>query len=324
VAGLSSKRPAATHWSKGDERAMKDVLIIGGSYFLGRVFVEELTNHSDYSIHVMNRGNAPLNLDGVEEIVCDRHDAFSIGGLVPDLEWHAVVDFCAYEPDDIDLLVYNLPGSVQQYIYISTATVYENSPDLPMTEDTAKLTGPLPGPHGDYAYKKWLTELKLKEVCEERGIAHTSLRPAFIYGKYNYAPRESYFFDLIAENKPIVVPPAPQVRFSVVSVWDVASICIACLGNEKVFNGAFNVASEELVSYDLLIEVLEEIASRKFDVQRMSIADIDALRIPLPFPLEEQLIYSGSLLQGILGYTFLPFAEGMRRTYNWYFRIDSP
>jgi len=303
---------------------MKDVLIIGGSYFLGRVFVEELRNHSDYAIHVMNRGNVPLNLEGVEEIVCDRYDAFSLGGLVPDLEWDAVVDFCAYEPDDIDLLVYNLPGSVQQYIYVSTATVYENSLDLPMREDAPKLTGPLPGPHGDYAYKKWLTELKLKEVCEERGIAHTSLRPAFIYGKYNYAPRESYFFDLVAESKPIVVPPAPQVRFSVVSVWDVANICIACLGNEKVFNGAFNVASEELISYDLLIEVLEEIASRKLDVRRMSIADIDAEGIPLPFPLEEQLIYSGSLLQGILGYTFMPFAEGMRRTYNWYFRIDSP
>ncbi|MDY6917181.1 MAG: NAD-dependent epimerase/dehydratase family protein [Chloroflexota bacterium] len=301
---------------------MNNILIIGGSYFLGRVFVEELSQRDGYAIYVMNRGNAPLNMEGVEEIVCDRHDAFSIGGLVPDLNWHAVVDFCAYEPDDIDLLLYNLPGAMEQYVYISTATVYENSPDVPMKEDAAKLTGPLPGPHGDYAYKKWLAEIKLKELCEERGIAHTSLRPAFIYGKYNYAPRESYFFDLIAENEPIVLPPAPQVRFSMVSVWDVASICMACLGNERVFNGAFNVASEELVWYDRLIEVLEEIAGRSFDVRRMSIADIDRRGIPLPFPLEEQLIYSGELLQGILGYEYMPFAEGMRRTYNWYFKLE--
>ena len=303
---------------------MTNVLIIGGSYFLGRTFVEELRKHPDYAIYVMNRGNAPLDVDGVEEIVCDRHDAFSIGGLVPDMEWHAVVDFCAYEADDIDLLLYNLPGSVQQYIYISTSTVYQNSLELPMKEDAPPLTGPLPGPHGDYAYKKWLGELKLREVCGERGIAHTSLRPAFIYGQYNYAPRESYFFDLIAQDRPIVVPPPPQALFSMVSVWDVANVCIGCLGNEKVFNGAFNVAAEELISYDRLIEVLEEITSRKLDVQRMPVAEIDGRGIPLLFPLEEQLIYSGRLLQDILGFTYMPFAEGMRRTYNWYFRAGAP
>ncbi|MFW6125623.1 MAG: NAD-dependent epimerase/dehydratase family protein [Chloroflexota bacterium] len=298
---------------------MENVLVIGGSYFLGRTFVEELRKRGDSAIYVMNRGNAPLNLDGVTEIVSDRHDAFSMAGSLPDLPWRAVVDFCAYEPDDIDLLLYNLPGSVEHYIYISTATVYRNSLKLPMTEDTPKLTGSLPGPHGDYAYKKWLTEVKLRDVCEERGIAHTSLRPAFIYGQYNYAPRESYFFDLMAENRPIVVPPLPQALFSMVSVWDVANVCIECLGNEKVFNGAFNVAAEELVSYDRLIEVLEEIASRKLDAQRMPIAEIDRQGIPLPFPLEEQLVYSGRLLQETLGYAYTPFAEGMRRTYDWYF-----
>lgn len=312
-----------TNCGKEMNDTMKNMLIIGGSYFLGRVFVEELRNHTEYAIYVMNRGNIPLNLEGVEEIVCDRHDALSIEHVIPPLEWHVVVDFCAYEPDDVDLLLYCLPGSVQQYIYISTATVYQNSLVLPMKEDSQKLTAPLPGPHGDYAYKKWLTELKLKERCEEKGITHTSLRPAFIYGKYNYAPRESYFFDLIAENKTIIVPPLPQALFSVVSVWDVANICIACLGNEKVFNKAFNVAAEELISYDRLIEVLETITSRKFFVQRMSISEINGMRIPLPYPLDEYLIYSGSLIQETLNYEYMSFQEGMKRSYNWYFKIDS-
>jgi len=302
---------------------MKNILIVGGSYFVGKTFVEEMRKHHDYAIYVMNRGNVPLNLEGVEEIVCDRHDAFAIQGIVPAQDWHVVMDFCAYEPDDIDLFIYNLPGSVHHYIYISTATVYQNSLRLPMKEDFPKLTGPLPGPHGDYAYKKWLAEVKLKEVCEERGIAHTSLRPAFIYGKYNYAPRESYFFDLIARDEPIPVPSLPQALFSMVSVWDVAGICIACLGNEQVFNAAFNVAAEEIISYDRLIETMEEVVGRKLDVRRMSIAEIERQRIPLPFPLEEQLIYSGSLLQQTLEYEFMPFLEGMKKTYNWYLKIET-
>ncbi len=301
---------------------MKNILIIGGSYFLGKVFVEEIRNHSEYAIYVMNRGNRPLNLEGVKEIVCNRHDTVSIKQLIPPLEWHAVVDFCAYEPDDVELLLYCLPGLVQQYIYISTTTVYQNSLDLPTREGSQKLAGPLPGPHGDYGYKKWLIELRLKELCEEKGIAHTSLRPAFIYGKYNYAPRESYFFNLIMGNKPIIVPPPPQAVFSVVSVWDVAHICIACLGNEKVFNNAYNVSAEELISYDRLIEVIETITGRKLNIQRMPIFEIDKRGIPLPYPLEEHLIYSGSLIQEILNYNYMTFLEGMRETYSWYFKLS--
>ena len=54
---------------------MKNVLVIGGSYFVGRVFVEELSRIPDYAIYVMNRGNVPINIEGVIEIICDRHDA---------------------------------------------------------------------------------------------------------------------------------------------------------------------------------------------------------------------------------------------------------
>ncbi|MFA4910212.1 MAG: hypothetical protein WC649_04135 [Desulfobacteria bacterium] len=53
---------------------MKNILIIGGSYFVGRVFVEELVKEAGYSIYVVNRGNVPLNMEGVHEIVCDRND----------------------------------------------------------------------------------------------------------------------------------------------------------------------------------------------------------------------------------------------------------
>ena len=302
---------------------MKNVLVIGGSYFAGRTFVEELQHSGEYAPYVMNRGNRPLKLDGVKEIACERHDTGKIAELVPPLEWHAVVDFCAYEPGDIAMLLQNLPGSAQQYIYISTATVYQNSLRLPMQEDTPKLTGPQPGPGGDYAYKKLLLEGELKESCEGKGIAHVSLRPAFIYGQYNYAPRESYFFKLIDKGETIILPTPPQALFSMVSVWDMANICIACLGNEKVFNSAYTVCAEDMVSYDQIMEVLEAITSRKLNVRKQPSRLINASGIPLPFPLEEHLVYSGLLLKETLNYRYMSLLEGMTRTYNWFSKISA-
>lgn len=297
---------------------MKNVLVIGGSYFAGRVFVEELLGCGGYVPCVVNRGSRPLGLEGVHEIACDRHDTARMASAIMPREWHAVVDFCAYAPGDIATVLRHLPGTVRQYIYISTSTVCRHSAHLPMSEESAAIAGPSGGPEGAYACDKWLLEGELERCCDERAVPHVSLRPAFVYGKYNYAPRESYFFDLIGRGEPIVVPQPPQALFSMVSVWDLAKICIACLGNEAVGGGAYMVCAEELVSYDLLIEILETITARKLDVRRQSVRILNAARLPLPFPLEEHLVYSGARLSRLLGYRYLSLAEGMARTYDWY------
>ncbi len=265
----------------------------------------------------MNRGRRPLRLEGVEEIVCDRHDR-DVLAKVPAQEWDAVVDFCGYRPEEIDIVLDNLPGTIRQYIFISTATIHQNSVSLPMNEGTPMLTGPLPGPGGDYGYNKWLCELRLKERCEAKGIPHVSLRPVFIYGKYNYAPRESYFFKLMAKGERIVLPLPPQALFSMVSVWDVARACIACISDQRVFNKAYTVAGEELVSYDSLIEALKEVSGKPLQVDRKPLQFIAASGLPLPFPLDEHLVYSGRLLSETLDYCYMPLVEGMGKTYEWF------
>ncbi|MDO8724341.1 MAG: hypothetical protein Q7J31_19230, partial [Syntrophales bacterium] len=137
-------------------------------------------------------------------------------------------------------------------------------------------------------------------------------------GKYNYAPRESWFFDMIHQDKTIILPDNELALFQFVSVWDLAKIIVACLENEKVFDKAFNLSAEDLVSYRRFVEVLKEITGKKFSVRTESIAIIDQQRIPLPFPLDKHLIYSGALIQQVLGFQYTPFKEGMRQTYEYY------
>ncbi|MBP1685157.1 MAG: NAD-dependent epimerase/dehydratase family protein [Deltaproteobacteria bacterium] len=298
--------------------APKNVLVVGGSYFVGRVFVEELRRRPGYAIHVMNRGRRPLRLDGVQEIACDRHDPAAVRRLQPPREWHPVVDFCAYRPDDVARLLGHLPGTVRQYVLISTATVLRGTSALPMNEDTPTLSGPMPGPGGDYGYQKRLAELEVERCCRERGVAWICLRPPFIYGAHNYAPRESYFFELVAQGETIVVPAPPQALFSMVSVWDVAGVCIACLGNERVCGRPWIVSPDELISYDRVIETLEAASGRSLEVQRQPVRVIEAKRLPLPFPLTEHLVYSGARLRQALQYQYLPFSQGMARTFEWY------
>lgn len=298
---------------------MKNVLVIGGSYFVGKVFVEELSKVPGYAIYVMNRGNVPLNIEGVTEIKCDRHDTEAMSEAIPSIVWNAVVDFCAYTPEDITTMISTLPShAIGQYVFISTSSIYEKNNDLPIGEEALQVTGPQPGPHGDYAYNKHLAEEELKIQCKENNIPWTIFRPTFIYGKYNYAPRESYFFNLVEEGKTIILPDNELALFTFVSVWDVARAIIVCIGNKNAYTKAFNLSGEELISYTRFVDVLRIITDKHISIESMSVHQIDAQGIPLPFPLDEHLIYSGTLITKDMGFSYTSFVEGMSATYVWY------
>ena len=300
---------------------MENILILGGSYFAGRIFVEELLKENRYNIFVFNRGNARLNMPGVTEIVGDRHNEAQIVTGVPPLDWHAVVDFCGEADGDIAMMLEFLPGKIHHYVYISTTSIYEATKKLPIDEKAPKLSALQPG-LGDmatrYAVDKWRCEQSLQFECPRREIAYTCLRPAIIYGPYNYAPRETYFFDLISNNEPVIVPENDLPLFNFLYVVDLSKVIQECIGNRLAFNQEFNVCSEQLISYQRLMDVFEEVCSAKINICKMNVSEIEKKRIPLPFPLDSHLIYSGRKLQRTLGIEYTPIEEGMKATYEYY------
>lgn len=288
---------------------------------MGRIFIEELIKKGGYAIYAVNRGSIPIRKEQVQEITCDRHDLARMREVLPPLHWCAVIDFCAYTPDDIAGTLSVLTAEqLDQYIYISTASVYAPTWDFPIREDAPKLTAPQAelGEYAEYGYNKWLAEVELRDRSARQNIAHTCLRPAFIYGKYNYAPRESYFFDLIVKEEKIIIPADGLALFSFVSVWDVAHIIIGCLENKAAFNREFNAASGELISYRRLVQVLKAVTAKRLDVETLDIDEINRRQIPLPFPLDEHLIYDGSGVQSIMDFSYTPFLSGMKETFRYY------
>jgi 2'-hydroxyisoflavone reductase len=300
---------------------MKNVLVIGGSYFVGRVFVEELADDPEYRITVVNRGRRPLDLSGVEELVCDRGDSARMKAILPRVPWHAVIDFCGYTPEDLRPLLLALEdAAVGHFLFVSTASVYAPSRMLPICEDFPTLTASQPelGPAADYGFHKRLSEQLIATHCTEHGIPFTCLRPTMIYGKYNYAPRESYFFDRILENRPLVLPEHCLALFQFVSVWDVAAILRRCMNNPATFSRSYNLAAEELVSYPRLVDVLESVMGTTIQTTLLPAAAIDARNIAIPFPFDAHLIYSGQLIRDTLGFRYGSFLDGLGRTYDWY------
>jgi len=166
---------------------MTNILVIGGSYFAGRVFVEEALKRPGAIVHVFNRGRMPLRMAGVIEHVGDRDQPEAITAAVPPLDWDAVIDFCCYTPGQVSTLLARLPGKAMHYIFISTTSVYPPSTKLPIDETAELLTAPQPhlGDYANYGFDKARSERTVAEECDRRGIAYTIVRPAIIYGCYN-------------------------------------------------------------------------------------------------------------------------------------------
>lgn len=299
---------------------MKNVLVIGGSYFAGRVFVETLSKSNPSGIHVFNRGHLPIGIPGVHQLIGNRDIPETISRSIPEKRWDVVIDFCAYTPEHITTLLQHLPGTVGHYIFISTTSIYAPTPKVPVSEQAPKVTAPQPelGEFAEYGYLKWLTECACEKDCRQKGVPYTVLRPSIIYGRYNYAPRESFFFDHVIGNKPLVVPERTDIFYSFVWVEDLAEILIACMENEKAHGQAYNVAGEEWISYTTMADMIEEVCGRVIQRRILSIDDIIREKVPMPFPPDEHLLYDGTKLRNALGYNYTPFILGIAKTWRNY------
>ena len=297
---------------------MKKVLIIGGTYFAGRVFAI-IARRNDWALSFINRGTYSMAyLGDVKEYKCDRRDPAGLSALPYD-EYDAIVDFCAYEPGDCGTLLRSLKFKAPQYILLSTADVYDRSIRTPKDEST-----PLQDHMGncmaaDYMWKKRNLETEAAQACKDLGTGLTLIRPAFIYGPFNYAPRESFYVERIVKGEPIPVPSDSDSEWNFVFVTDVARALCACIEKQDAACGqAYNLSAPEVVTYKSYMELLEKVSDRPFTTRPVSVSEVIAQNIPLPFPLtaDESELFIGARIREQLGVTYSPIEEGMQKAFN--------
>src|ERR1041384_6650578 len=101
-----------------------NVLVIGGTRFVGRLLVERLLA-AGHRVTIFNRGTRedPFG-DGVERLRGDRTTS-EFGRLLGGRSFDAVVDFAAYRAEDARGVVETLGGGRGgRYVFISTGQGY--------------------------------------------------------------------------------------------------------------------------------------------------------------------------------------------------------
>lgn len=299
------------------------ILVLGGSYFLGRVFT--IICHKEHNLTLLNRGKFSMQEYGVTEHKLDRHNLDAIKAL-PKEDYDVIVDFCAYTPGDISSIFDNLQSTFKKYVFISTADVYSRGNGWLKTENYPLEEKKYQGEIGDYISGKVQLEKELIDCCAEKGISYGILRPSIIYGPYSYEQRESEYIRMIVKNQLIPFPYNAKGKFQMVYVKDVATAILEVAKQEG--NSIYNVCPSEITDYTKFFDTLIKIASESgFDVklhyktvqQFFYKADF----CPFPLTASETELYDGSKLEKELNISYTSLEEGMKKTFNAFKKVYS-
>ena len=315
------------------------ILVIGGSYFFGRIFV--YAARKEHDVTVVNRGRRPLGLDDVKEIRADRQDPAQLAALKEECD--VIVDFCGFAPGDIRKVAEAEKGLFKQYIFVSTVDALrrnvpgdgspaQNAPGdgspaqkVLKDENAPYETRDFGGRTGTYILGKAALEKELKACAEADSFAYTVVRPAIIYGPYNYAPREQYYVRQILAGEPVYEPVlksdpgdgsavCADGEFQFVSVRDAAHMILALCGRESAFGETYHLAAPERITYRKFFSVLESMHFPGTDIRRIPYEEASNVHFPFPVTAQETELYSGDKIVAETGISYTDFETGMRET----------
>ena len=112
---------------------MTELLIIGGSRFLGRAVAESFRSYGGFRVTVMNRGTRPP-VPGVDEsIVCDKNDRAAFSEVLRARYWDVVVD-TMLQPEELEFVIQSAGDRIGHFIHVGSIGVYGDARLLPAPE----------------------------------------------------------------------------------------------------------------------------------------------------------------------------------------------
>jgi 2'-hydroxyisoflavone reductase len=215
------------------------ILVIGGTRFVGRHFVEEAVA-AGHEVTVFHRGRTGIDLfPDLDHRIGDRDSDLS---ALADGSWDATVDACAYVPRQVHALADALGDRGGRHLLVSSVSVYA-PPDGPgIAEDAALLE--LDDPTTEEVTGETYGGLKVlceRAAAERHGTSTVLVRPSYVVGPHDYTWRFPWWVARLARGGDVVVPGPADAPAQVIDARDMGAWMVRLLEDER--SGAFHAAS---------------------------------------------------------------------------------
>jgi nucleoside-diphosphate-sugar epimerase len=230
------------------------ILFIGGTGTI-RTACVRLAAERGMDVSIVNRGVSDLRdlASDVETLVADAQRIEELSAALAGRGFDVVADFRAFTPAEVRERLDLLRGRVGQYVFISSATVYQKPPALiPIVEST-----PLSNPDWTYAHDKILCEDLLAAAHREEGYPITIVRPSHTYDQRTPPVYGGWTqIDRMRRGKPVVVHGDGTSLWTLTHSTDFAVGFVGLLGDPRTLGHAFHITSDEVFSWNQIYATL--------------------------------------------------------------------
>jgi len=187
-------------------------------------------------------------------------DSAHLSSLLAGHRFDAVVDFIAFTPEDIQRDLSLFRDKVDQFIFISSASAYQKPvKNYLITEET-----PLENPYWDYSQNKIACEHLLMNEYRQNGFPVTIIRPTLTYGLSQIPlctgswAHPWTLIERMKHGKPVIIPGDGSSLWVLTWNDDFAVGLVGLLGNKQAVGEAFQITSDEVLSWDqIYLEVYQ-------------------------------------------------------------------
>lgn len=302
------------------------ILFLGGSGVISRAVTAQ-TLAAGHELWLLNRGqHRPVA--GARTLVADMTDLTGVRAALRGHTWDVVVQWIAFGPDDIRRDLELFRDTARQYIFISSASVYQKPPAPPylITESTRRAN-----PHWEYARKKIAAELVLEKAHHATKFPYTIVRPSLTYGDdqiplvLNAWQQPWTAIDRMRRGAPLIIPGDGTSLWTITHNTDFAAGLIGLFGQAAALGEAFHITSDEVLTWNRIFALTAEaagVAAPKFVhiASDFIISCVPAVEGTLLGDKAAAAVFDNSKLKRLVpGFSAkTTFATGIRRTLAWF------
>ena len=304
------------------------ILMIGGTGLISSA-CSELAVERSHALFIVNRSTSAQYAvpEGATVLQADVYtEEGRLASFLAGHRFDVVVDFLAFTVNDIERDIRLFRGITDQFVFISSASVYQKPPkQYLVTEET-----PLKNPFWLYSQNKIASEKRLMKALLEEDFPVTIIRPSLTYGASQIplvGASWSHPYTVIErmkQGKPVIIPGDGTSLWVLTWNADFAQGLIGLLGNDEAIGEGFHITSDEVLTWNqIFLEVYEALGVEPNVVHVSSEMiirhDPDKLGTLLGDKVNSVVFDNSKIKRFVPDFVCnVNWAEGLRRSLKWF------
>jgi nucleoside-diphosphate-sugar epimerase len=233
-------------------------LFVGGTGTISAAISRKLAEKG-WELWLLNRGNRQGALPaGVREIRCDIGNEAEAAAKLAGHTFDVVADFIIFNTAQAERDYRLFRGKTRQYIYISSASVYQKPPaSYRITEST-----PHANPYWDYSQNKIACEEFFMKKYRDEGFPVTIVLPSHTYDERSVplgahgAKGGWQIIKRMLDGKPVIIHGDGTSLWTVTFNSDFAEGFIGLMGNIHAPGEMVHITSDEVLTWNQIYETV--------------------------------------------------------------------